>query len=50
MILIDSTYINSGGGKVLLNYYLTELSKKLNTRNIIIVDSRLELNFEKFKK
>lgn len=48
MILIDSTYVNSGGGKVLLNYYLTRLSIKSDTKNILIVDSRIDLDLDSF--
>lgn len=43
MILIDATYINRGGGKNLLNYFISTLKKKNILDNyIFILDKRLE--------
>ena len=47
MILLDASYINIGGGKTLLNYFITTLKNKNILDNyIFIFDKRLgELNF-----
>ena len=47
MILLDASYINIGGGKSLLNYFITTLKNKNILDNyIFIFDKRLgELNF-----
>ncbi len=43
MILIDASYINTGGGKTLLNYFITSLKKnKLLTNCIFILDNRFD--------
>ena len=44
MILIDSVYINSGGGKVLLEYIISKLVEKQFDNFFILLDKRLEFS------
>lgn len=44
MVLIDAMYINNGGGKVLLDYLISENNHKVNFRIHYILDSRIKNN------
>ena len=44
MILIDATYINVGGGKVLLDLLIQEIIKK-NIKAFFLLDSRISKNY-----
>ena len=47
MIIIDSIYINSYGGKILLNYFIDSLRKKKDLKNFLFFfDDRLLLDFD----
>ncbi len=56
MILIDAVYINSSGGKVLLEYFLKEQIKHFNYKNVfylfdkrLIIDSNISINTSNYK-
>lgn len=45
MLLIDTIYVNNGGGKILLEYLLEKiLEKKLNVNCFVLIDKRCDLN------
>jgi glycosyltransferase involved in cell wall biosynthesis len=44
MVLIDAIFINNGGGKILLDYLISENNKKTNLELHYIIDSRIENN------
>lgn len=47
MIIIDSIYINSYGGKILLNYFIDSLRKKKDLKSFLFFfDDRLLLDFD----
>ena len=45
MILIDATYINNGGGKVLLDYLVEELEKNKLLTPYYLLDKRIESEY-----
>lgn len=49
MILVDALYINSGGGKVLLDYIMQEL-EKTDKKVFYLLDKRIENDVQKIKK
>jgi glycosyltransferase involved in cell wall biosynthesis len=45
MILIDAIYINTGGGKVLLEYFIETLIKnQIEKKYYFLIDSRIDIN------
>lgn len=49
MILVDALYINSGGGKVLLDYLIQEL-EKTDHKIYYLLDKRIENDVQKIKE
>lgn len=49
MILVDALYINSGGGKVLLDYLMQEL-EKTDKKVFYLLDKRIENDVQKIKE
>lgn len=51
MILIDTIFINNGGGKILLDYLYDELSKINDSyRFVFLIDSRLKKEYQQKQK
>ena len=48
MILVDALYINSGGGKVLLDYLIQEL-EKTDKKIYYLLDNRIKDNIQQIK-
>lgn len=48
MILVDALYINSGGGKVLLDYLIKEL-EKTDKKIYYLLDNRIQNNIQQIK-
>ncbi|UBB90959.1 glycosyltransferase [Candidatus Kaistella beijingensis] len=49
MILIDSVFVHNGGGKVLLNYLMAELSKQTLHQICFLFDSRMKSEINKIE-